>query len=347
MGPDRLKREIRERALDLGFNAVGITRVEKVPDQRLRPWLDKGYHGKMTYLERNVEKRLDPCQVLKDAKSFVCVRMDYFHSPSGTGSDKFEGIISRYATGEDYHVVLENRLELLLERIRELSPTTKGKAYVDTGPVLEKYWAERAGLGWIGKHTNLIAGKAGSWFFLGVIIVDLDVEPDEPMADFCGTCTRCIEACPTQAIIEPYVLDASQCISYLNIELREDIPVELRSPMGNLVFGCDICQEVCPWNRRPSESRYKGFNLFSRVVGMRELAQLTPEQFSKIYSRTPLKRAKWRGLLRNVAVALGNCGSQEVIPALKRLERCGDEIVESHARWALQQLGGLEDGDGS
>ncbi len=339
MEPDSLKQGIRREAESLGFSAVGFARFEQVPGERLETWLKKGYQGKMAYLERNIEKRLDPSRILVDVKTIICVRMDYYRSPDRTASHRFEGVVSRYAVGEDYHFVMEKRLKELLHRIQKVSPITIGKAYVDTGPVLEKYWAAEAGLGWIGKHTNLIAKKAGSWFFLGEILVDAEIEPDHPMADHCGSCTRCIEACPTQAIVEPYVLDGRRCISYLNIELREDIPVQLRPLVGNLVFGCDICQEVCPWNSEPAHSDYEGFGSSSQAMDLREMARLTPDKFSEVFRRTPLKRAKWRGLLRNVATAMGNSGDGEMIPELKLLLRCGDEMVERHAAWALEQLG--------
>ena len=338
MEPDSLKQEIRREAEALGFSAVGFAHFERIPGERLETWLEKGYQGKMAYLERNIEKRLDPSQILADVKTIICLRMDYYRSPDRADSHRLEGMVSRYAVGEDYHFVMEKRLKELLRRIQEVSPSTIGKAYVDTGPVLEKYWAAEAGLGWIGKHTNLIAKKAGSWFFLGEILVDAEIEPDRAMVDHCGSCTRCIEACPTRAIVEPYVLDGRRCISYLNIELREDIPVELRPAVGNLVFGCDICQEVCPWNREPARSEYEGFGSSSRALDLKELARLTPEKFNEVFRRTPLKRAKWRGLLRNVAVAMGNSGGREVVPELRLLLRCGDEMVERHAAWALERL---------
>lgn len=334
-----LKETIRREAEALGFSAVGFARFERVSSERLKTWLNKGYQGKMAYLERNIEKRLDPSRILADVRTIICVRMDYFRRSSQITLDSPSGMISRYAAGEDYHFVMERRLKELLCRLQKVSPATIGKAYVDTGPVLEKYWAAKAGLGWLGKHTNLIAKKSGSWFFLGEVLVDAEIEPDQPMADFCGSCNRCIEACPTQAIVEPYLLDSSRCISYLNIELREDIPVQLRPPVGNLVFGCDICQDVCPWNREPAFSSHAGFGSASRVVDLRQLARLTPDEFSEVFRRTPVKRAKWRGLLRNVAVALGNCGDDGVIPELTLLLHCGEKMVERHAAWALRQIG--------
>jgi epoxyqueuosine reductase len=339
MESDRLKEKIRRMAEALGFSAIGFARFERVPGERLKTWLNKGYQGKMAYLERNIEKRLDPSRILADVRTIICVRMDYCHHSSQNASDDTEGVVSQYAAGEDYHFVMEKRLKELLSRIQDVSPSTIGKAYVDTGPVLEKYWAAKGGLGWIGKHTNLIAKKAGSWFFLGEVLVDAEIEPDQPMADFCGSCTRCIEACPTQAIVEPYLLDGRRCISYLNIELREDIPVQLRPLLGNLIFGCDICQDVCPWNKEPAVSSYMGFGSASRVVDLKKMARLTPDEFNEVFRRTPVKRAKWRGFLRNVAVAMGNSGDDGVIPELTLLLQCGDEMVERHAAWALQQSG--------
>ena len=237
--------------------------------------------------------------------------------------------------------MLEGRLEKLLAFIRQLQPTAQGRYYVDTGPVMDKYWAVQSGLGWLGKHTNVLSRQAGPWFFLGEILTDVELDYDQPGGDFCGSCTRCIDACPSQAIVDEYLLDSRRCISYLTIELRNEIPQDLREPMGNLIFGCDICQDVCPWNRQAPLSRLDEFapRPINRNPELRRLARMTREEFPRLYRKSPIKRTKWRGLMRNVAVAMGNSRDPGMLPELRRLARCGDPLVESHAEWAIRQIG--------
>jgi epoxyqueuosine reductase len=223
-----------------------------------------------------------------------------------------------------------------------LADGVEGLVYVDTGPILEKYWAAQSGLGWIGKHTNLISRTIGSWFFLGEIILNLDLEPDSPLPDHCGTCTACIDACPTSAIVEPYVLDSRRCISYLTIELREDTPVDLRPRLGNLVFGCDICQDVCPWNRKVAEAASDDFGRTDSSRSLKQLARITPEEFRDHFNRTPLKRCQWRGFMRNVATALGNEGDDGSVFELAGLLNSDDAMVRRHAAWALKQIASQE-----
>jgi epoxyqueuosine reductase len=331
---------IKDRAWELGFDAVGIAPAEAVPPERLSEWLKRGFQGEMGYMERNSEARLDPARVLSPIASVISAAVSYLHPHSLPYDDPSRAVISRYAAGEDYHQVLLEKFRGLVDHIQELQPGVQTKSYVDTGPVMEKYWASRAGIGWIGKHTNLISRRLGSWVFLGEVLLDVELDYDLPAADHCGSCTRCIDACPTEAIVEPYVLDSRRCISYLTIELREDIPPEFRPSLGNLVYGCDICQDVCPWNRKAGRSTAEA--LASRpeneAPDLRELARLSPQEFSRRFRGSPVKRTKWRGLMRNVAVALGNSGSPETKAELEALLHCEDAMVRRHAAWALLQL---------
>lgn len=341
MERSELTRQIKTRAESLGFEAVGVAPVSVIPEERLRTWLQRQYQGRMAYLERNTEKRLDPQKVLPGARSVVSLALNYFHPYPLPYSDRSRGVISRYASGEDYHAVLEEKLQQVAGFVRELEPEAKSRIYVDTGPVLDKYWAARAGLGWMGKHTNLLSRTLGSWFFLGEILLNLELEYDEPSFDYCGSCTRCIEACPTQAIVEPYVLDSRRCISYLTIELREDIPEEFRESMGNLVFGCDICQDVCPWNRKAPPSRVEEFQPgdSNRAPELRALAQMSVEEFRERFRGSPIRRTQWRGLMRNVAVAMGNAKDPEMVAELRSLLNAHDPMVRRHAAWALGRMG--------
>jgi epoxyqueuosine reductase len=254
--------------------------------------------------------------------------------------------IARYALGDDYHDVMRGGLEALLVSIREQTGTeVRGKAYVDTGPLLERDLARRAGLGWFGKNTNLLSVGKGSYFFLGALLLDLPLEPDEPfIGDHCGTCSRCLEACPTGAFVSPYVLDARRCISYLTIELKGPIPRELRPLVGDWIYGCDVCQEVCPWNRKAPRTKEPAFRARPGLT-LPELAPLlamTQEEFSRRFKHSPIKRAKRRGLLRNVAVALGNSQDRAAVPALAAAMHDPEALVRAHAAWALGRLGGIE-----
>jgi len=336
-----LKGYIKARALELGFDAVGISHVHSISPEMITLWLDQNYHGRMSYMERNLEERLDPVRVLPNAQSIVSVALNYLHPVEMPYSDPQQGVVSRYARGTDYHFLIKARLTKLLEELEALEPGTEGKVYVDTGPVMDKYWAVASGLGWLGKHTNVLS-RQGSWFFLGEVLLNRKLEPDPPQGDFCGSCTRCIDACPTGAIVEPYLLDARKCLSYSTIELKEDIPSDLRFATGNLIFGCDICQEVCPWNRKAVYSHTQEFRGPGHDFALRDLARLSPRQFADLFRRSPLKRAKWRGLMRNVAVAMGNSGSPEIIPELRHLLSCEDAMVRRHADWALSRIREIE-----
>lgn len=339
-----LTRRVKSRAEELGLAAVGVAPVSAIPEDQLNTWLARQYHGAMSYMERNTERRLDPGKILPGARSVLSVAAHYLHPKEMPYDRAARGVISRYAAGDDYHQVIEQRLQELLDFIRELDPEVQGKIYVDTGPVLDKHWASRSGIGWLGKHTNILSRQLGSWFFLGEILLNRELEYDAPGLDFCGSCTRCIDACPTAAIVEPYALDSRRCISYLTIELREDIPEEFRKAMGNLIYGCDICQEVCPWNRDAPMSRIEAFapREINQAPELRELARMEPEEFPQRYRNSAMKRTKWRGLMRNVAVAMGNSGDPEMIPELVGLLNTADSMVRRHAAWALARIGTAE-----
>jgi epoxyqueuosine reductase len=297
-----LTQRIREQALALGFSSVGVARAAVLEEEglHLTEWLNKGFHASMSWMGKNPEKRIDMDNVFPGVKSVVCVTLNYYsdvlHSDTpGTGK------ISRYAWGDDYHIIMTDRLEQLLKSIQLLQPEVRGKVYVDTGPVMDKVWASRAGLGWQGKHTNLITKDFGSWVFLGEILLDVELEYDEPIADACGTCTACIEACPTQAIIEPYILDSNKCISHLTIEHRGDIPSELSKDFNGWIYGCDICQDVCPWNRFQQLTNEPAFQprTWNIAPELKQIAQLTKDEFNDHYRKSPIKRTKRVGLIRN------------------------------------------------
>tara|TARA_B100000949_G_scaffold192681_1_gene176708 strand:- start:217 stop:1380 length:1164 start_codon:yes stop_codon:yes gene_type:complete len=344
MEKQKLTLQIKDKAVGLGFNSVGISPASEIEGTQLQLWLNRQYHGQMSYMERNSEKRKDPSRVLPSARSIISVSLNYFHPYDLPYNSSERGVFSRYASGDDYHDVLRKKLEQLLEHIRLLIPKVEGKIYVDTGPMMDKYWAAQSGIGWLGKHTNLLSRESGSWFFLGEILVSVALEYDSPGEDFCGTCTRCIDACPTDAIVQPYVLDSRRCISYLTIELRDDIPEEFRSSMSNLIFGCDICQDVCPWNQEIPHSTVKEFEAreFNRAPFLRELANITLKEFQERFHGSPVKRTKWRGFLRNVAIAMGNSGNPEMVLELKKLLNYEDPLIRRHAAWALNQIDSLE-----
>lgn len=340
MGPAELTESIRCQARTLGLDALGVAPVSALPQDRLQTWLQQGFQGEMAWMERHTEKRLDPRKILPDAQSVISAALNYYHPYPLPYDRPRQGVISRYASGDDYHQVLESRLRQLLEFIQKQDPGAQGKVYVDTGPVLDKYWAAASGIGWLGKHTNVLNRSLGSWFFLGEILLNRRLEYDVPGPDHCGSCRRCIDACPTGAIVQPYVLDSRRCISYLTIELRSDLPEEFRPAMGNLVYGCDICQDVCPWNRKakPSSVSELAPRPAHRSPSLRSLARLSPQAFRDTFRNSPIRRAKWRGLMRNVAVAMGNSRDPSLVGELKRLLQVEDAMVRRHAAWALAQI---------
>ncbi|MBI4209778.1 MAG: tRNA epoxyqueuosine(34) reductase QueG [Deltaproteobacteria bacterium] len=305
-----LLQKIEEKAFELGLDRIGVAPAKTFPEMdRFQEWLDRGYHGKMAYLSRQKEKRLDLRKILPSAQSVICVAMNYHtqsHNSQETPKDR--GWISCYAWGEDYHKVLGKKLDLLCDGIRMEIPSAELKPYVDTGPLLEKVFAKYAGIGWIGKNTCLINTELGSWLFLGVILTNLDLPAGMPPPDACGDCRRCLNACPTQALVEPYVLNAQKCISYLTIELRESIPDEFHPWMGQNLYGCDICQEVCPWNRKApltSEPAFKPRPENFKPL-LSEITSIQEEEFPKRFERSPIRRAQWSGLLRNATIAHNN-----------------------------------------
>ena len=307
---NELTRKIKQLVLDCGFDKVGIAKAGPLPQDKLQHWLDKKYNGQMAYMENYFEKRTDPTKLVDGAKSVISVAKNYF-TPFQQKKHPSIAQISRYAWGDDYHDVLRPRLKSILEKIQELTPGTTGRVFVDSAPIMDKMWAVKAGLGWQGKHSNVITREIGSWIFLGEIVIDLELAYDEPIANYCGTCTRCIDACPTNAIVEPYVVDSSRCISYLTIELKPDfdIPVELAPEIANHVFGCDICQDVCPWNikfARPTDEKAFLPRKQNMDFPLSQMATMPEEEFKTRFKKSPLKRPKHAGFLRNVKNALKN-----------------------------------------
>ena len=324
----------------MGFFKVGFAPAAVLPNaEKFRSCLAQGFHGKIAYLERQAAKREDPRLVFPEARSILVAAMNYCTGDT-LSDDPLKGRISRYAWGDDYHAMVMARLERLLEFIRSRESCAKGLCYVDTGPVMEKAWGAQTEVGWMGKHTNLIARDQGSWFFLGTILLNLELEYDCKEKDFCGKCTRCIHACPTGAIAAPYVLDSRLCISYLTIELRGPIPRHLRSLIGNRIYGCDDCQEVCPWNRfavnTPEREFYPREGNF--MPELLSLITMSPVQFSHQSKNSSMRRVKRDGFVRNVVVALGNSRRREAVPALGAALQDNSPLVRSHAAWALGQI---------
>ncbi len=346
-----LTNSIKAKALELGFDLVGISPVDSFPESQFyKEWLNNGFSGDMSYLETNPEKREDIQNVLPGAKSVISCAMNYNtdYPYSIEKTDKTKGWISRYAWGDDYHDTITDRLHVLMSYISSESPEeVVSKLYVDTGPVLERTYGKYAGVGWVGKNTCLINQEVGSWIFLGEIIANIELEYDTPVPDRCGTCTRCIDACPTDAIIEPYVLDSRLCISYLTIELKDKIPSELREKIDNNIYGCDICQDVCPWNKRAHVTDKSEFvpreELFNPDLSY--ISKLSVEDFRKQFKGSPIKRTKRRGLLRNAVVAMGNSGEKDFIPNIKESLKDEEPLIRAHAVWALWRIEGVQSKD--
>jgi epoxyqueuosine reductase len=372
---------IADRASALGFALCGVVRADRFPElDRAQEWLARGYAGEMKYLAD--ERRGNPHSAMPGIRSVIVCALNY-NSPAPRSVDAFpperiepRGWISRYAWGQDYHEVLKHKLETLAHSLPErFSQPYEARIYADTGPLNERVFAKHAGLGWLGKNTLLLNAKLGSWFFLGVILTTLDLSPtlgpaESPALDLCGSCTRCIDACPTGALVEPYVMDARLCISYLTIELRATIPEVLREPMGRHVFGCDICQDVCPWNRRAPVTQAAEFQprIFPQdtetqppetpsaygnkadeeslfLPRLEWLAAMNDEQFRGVFRNSPVKRAKWRGLVRNACIALGNSvlprGSHDherISALLTRLSASAEPLIAESAQWALSRI---------
>jgi epoxyqueuosine reductase len=381
---------IAGRASELGFTMSGVVRAERFPElERNEEWLARGYAGEMQYLED--ARRGDPQKAMPGARTVIVCALNYNTEYSRTAQaqaqaagevldESPQGWISRYAWGDDYHEVLRAKLEDLLAGLREqYAEPFEARIYTDTGPLNERVLAKHAGLGWLGKNTLLLNEEIGSFFFLGVILTTLNLQPtlsqvDFPPADRCGSCRRCIDACPTGALVDAYIMDARKCISYLTIELREPIPEELREPMGQHVFGCDICQDVCPWNRSAPVTRATEFQ--PRMYGQNSetsslefsesgevnaargslflprlewLASISEQKFREMFSGSPIKRTKWKGLMRNVCIALGNsnvakdsAAGERVMAALVKLQACDELMVAESAQWAISRIQGSD-----
>jgi epoxyqueuosine reductase len=294
---------IKSLAKELGFSFCGISKAEFLKEEapRLEEWLKRSYQGKMSYLENHFDKRLDPTLLVSGAKSVVSLLYNYYPKKDLTAESELK--IAKYAYGEDYHFVVKEKLKEFLDRITDSVGEINGRAFVDSAPVMERAWAQRSGLGWIGKNSLLLNKQAGSFFFLAELIIDLELEYDNPTKDYCGTCTACIDACPTDAITEPYVVDGSKCISYFTIELREQIPQEVKGKFENWIFGCDICQDVCPWNRFASPNEEARFQPSAELKSMTraDWQDVTEDVFKKLFSNSAVKRAKLEGLKRNIS----------------------------------------------
>jgi epoxyqueuosine reductase len=339
-----LEDRIKQHAHALGFELAGIAQATPADDfARFREWLDQGYGGEMTYLERHAEARRHPAAVLPNVRSVVMLAMNYRPPSDVDVAVPGRGRIARYARGEDYHHILWRRLDELLAWVKREVPGCQGRGVVDTAPLLERDFARRAGLGWVGKNTMLLNKRFGSYFFLAALLLDLDLRPDEPHeARHCGSCTACLDACPTTAFPAPGVLDARRCISYLTIELRNPIPQELRPGLADWLFGCDVCQEVCPWNRKAPPGREPALAARDDLVALDPIALLglDEEGFRRSFRGTALTRAKRGGLLRNAALVLGNVGDERALPALRRALQDSEPLVRDAAAWAIERIAG-------
>jgi len=333
---------IKKKAAELGFDLTGVAPVRPSPEADFYPeWVARGYAGKMRYMETALGRRLDPREILPGARSIIVCALNYHSDRPLTPHDPERAWVSRYAWGDDYHDVLGEKLEALAAWI---SGETGGgtRVYVDTGPLLERVWAKYAGIGWFGKNTCILNQRIGSWLFLGCILTDLELAVDTPPPDRCGSCTRCLDACPTDAFAAPWVLDSRKCISYLTIELRGPIPEDLREGMGQHLFGCDICQDVCPWNRKAPFGGEGRLAARPELVwpAIDELLDLDDEGWRRRIQGTAMKRARIRGLVRNLMVVAGNSGVRRFAKKLARFLEHPDPQVRSHARWAREKLGG-------
>lgn len=338
-----LKERLQVKAERIGFDLFGVTHA--APSEHLeayRLWLREGMHGQMHYLEQHLPLKENPTHLMSDLRSIVVVACSYYVPEALTQSD-FQ--VARYAWGDDYHILMKKMLEQLGQELSDEVPNFQYRAFVDSGPLLERDLASRAGLGWIGKNTCLIHPQKGSWFLLGCLLTNLDLPPDKPFEAFhCGSCTRCIDACPTDALVAPHLLDARKCISYWTIEQREAIAPHMHEAIGNWLFGCDICQAVCPWNLRFAQpTQHPDFypREWLHQARLEELLLLTEAEFSrKIAPRSPVKRAKYRGFLRNLSVVMGNSGKSDYLPVLAQAQKqhANDSMLQNHFNWAITRL---------
>ncbi|MDW7691589.1 tRNA epoxyqueuosine(34) reductase QueG [Flammeovirgaceae bacterium SG7u.111] len=293
---------IKREALRLGFDFCGVSKAERLDKEapKLESWLNQGMHGQMHYMENHFEKRLDPRELVPGAKSVVMLMMNYYPQKDHAQEENYK--LAKYAYGEDYHFVIKRKLKSLMQFIGEEIGEVDGRCFVDSAPVMERAWAKKSGLGWVGKNSLLLSKQAGSFYFLANLIIDLELEPDGPVKDYCGSCTKCLDACPTDAIPQPYVVDGSKCISYLTIELKEEIPTEFEGKFENWMFGCDICQDVCPWNRFSRPHRTAEFEPHPDLDKMKpkDWEEISAEVFQKLFKKSALKRTKLAGLKRNI-----------------------------------------------
>lgn len=340
MPNDQVKSDLQALARTLGFDLCRIAPcLPPAHTTEFRDWLGEGAAGEMSYMQRGEEKRCDPQQILPGARSMIVLALNYWQGAQPRRSESAAtGRIARYAWGEDYHEIVAPKLRAIDDFLGQAGG--RQKCYIDTGPVLERDHAAAAGIGWHGKSTMLINVELGTWFFLAEILTTLEIPPDPPVRDRCGRCSRCIDACPTGAITSPHHLDARRCISYLTIEHKTAIPVELRPLIGDRIFGCDDCLDACPWNRFARTSREAGFQARPTTAGMalRDYLALTEEQFRDMFRGSPIKRIKRRGFLRNVCVALGNVGDAADLPALERTAQDPEPLIAEHAMWAIEQI---------
>ena len=339
-----MKEPIRQRAMELGFDDCRFTSAAAPEAARqFQNWVAEGKFGEMAWIEKNAAKRMEPQKVLPDAKTAVCLAVSYdMGNTQREPKELAQGVVARYARFDDYHDVLGERLKLLAQFVNELGGgQTRSLWYVDTGPILERDFAQRAGIGFVGKHTNLISRKFGNWVFLAEILTTLELEPDAPEKNHCGKCSRCIAACPTNAITAPFQLDARRCISYLTIELKGPIPEEFRRAIGNRIYGCDDCLAVCPWNKFAREGRLMKSHARKDLEQPQlvELLSLDDKGFKERFKGSPILRTKRRGLLRNVCVALGNVGDKSALPALQKASQDAEPLIAEHARWAIGEIG--------
>ncbi len=295
-------RLIKEKAKELGFDYCGISKAEFLEEEapRLEAWLKQNYQGQMGYMANHFDKRLDPRKLVEGARSVVSLLLNYY--PKEEINQEHNYKISKYAYGKDYHFVIKDKLKTLMQSLREEIGEIGGRAFVDSAPVMDKVWAAKSGLGWVGKHSNLLNRQMGSFFFIAELILDVELVYDQPMGDFCGTCTRCLDACPTDAIVEPYVVDGSKCISYFTIELKDAIPQEVKGQFEDWIFGCDICQDVCPWNRFAKPHQEPAFEPHARLKEMKkkDWEEITEEVFREMFKKSAVKRTKLEGLRRNI-----------------------------------------------
>jgi epoxyqueuosine reductase len=338
-----MKEKIRQRALELGFDDCRFARADAPAGAKyFQNWVAEGKFGEMAWMEKNAEKRIEPQKVLSNSKSVVVLAASYETRKSSAARPAAAGVVARYARFDDYHDILGARLKSLAQFITETGGAdTRSLWYVDTGPILERDFAQRAGIGFTGRHTNLISRKFGNWIFLAEVLTTLQLEPDAPEKNHCGKCTRCIAACPTAAITAPFQLDARRCISYLTIELKGPIPEEFRRAIGNRIYGCDDCLAACPWNKFAHEGNLMKAHARNDLEqpSLIDLLALDEKGFKARFANSPILRTKRRGFLRNVCVALGNTGDDSTLPALEKAAHDPEPLIAEHARWAIEQIG--------